>query len=39
VFYRSTDATPIPTLLGRYDDEFRKTPEGWKLVSRVLVID
>jgi 3-phenylpropionate/cinnamic acid dioxygenase small subunit len=39
MFYRQSDTTPVLVLMGQYDDEFRKTPDGWKLASRVLVID
>ncbi len=34
-----TEAAPRPTLSGVYYDQWRKTPEGWRLTHRVLCYD
>ena len=34
VFVTSTTTTPSLQNVGRYHDEFRRTPEGWKLARR-----
>jgi ketosteroid isomerase-like protein len=31
----NTNATPTPRATGSYRDEFRRTPDGWKLSRRV----
>jgi hypothetical protein len=31
-----TEAAPRPTASGVYHDQWRKTPEGWRLVHRIL---
>jgi 3-phenylpropionate/cinnamic acid dioxygenase small subunit len=33
-FYSSTTSTPVLASLGRYDDEWKPTPMGWKLAHR-----
>jgi 3-phenylpropionate/cinnamic acid dioxygenase small subunit len=33
-FYTSTTGTPVLAGLGRYDDEWKLTPTGWKLARR-----
>ncbi|NHF62166.1 nuclear transport factor 2 family protein [Microcella pacifica] len=35
-YYRSTDATPELVTMGRYDDEFTKTVDGWRMRRRVI---
>ena len=35
-FYRNTNASPEMAAFGIYTDTFRKTAEGWKLMSRRL---
>jgi uncharacterized protein (TIGR02246 family) len=33
-FYTETQATPVLRTTGYYQDEFQRTPRGWKLASR-----
>ena len=35
-YYRNADATPQLTVMGVYRDEFRRTPEGWRMAKRVI---
>lgn len=35
-YYRETDATPVLTAMGGYDDEFVRTPAGWRVRRRVI---
>jgi len=35
-YYRNADATPQLTTMGVYRDEFRRTPEGWRMAKRVI---
>ncbi len=34
VFWTATGTAPVPASVGRYHDEFRRTPDGWKLARR-----
>ena len=36
-FYTKTDSLPELAMLGVYEDEFRRTPEGWKLARRAII--
>ncbi len=33
-FYEKTNQLHVPGGMGTYDDEFRRTPEGWRLAKR-----
>jgi len=35
-YYTNTQATPVLAILGVYEDQFRRTPSGWKLAHRVI---
>jgi 3-phenylpropionate/cinnamic acid dioxygenase small subunit len=35
-YYVDSDVTPTLAAMGRYDDEFVRTPEGWRLQRRVI---
>ncbi len=37
VFWTTTSTTPTPTSVGRYEDTFRSTDEGWKLARRTVI--
>lgn len=37
-FYRSTTSTAVLAGLGRYDDEWKLTPAGWKLARRKVTL-
>ena len=32
------EGTPAPSNMGRYDDEIRRTPDGWKLARRNITL-
>jgi 3-phenylpropionate/cinnamic acid dioxygenase small subunit len=34
--YRDADTTPTLFVMGQYHDEFRRTPDGWKLSRRIV---
>jgi ketosteroid isomerase-like protein len=36
VFYKNADKAPEAALLKVYKDEFRRTPQGWKLAVRMI---
>ena len=36
-FCTNTDAEPTMAIMGVYEDEFRRTPAGWKLAHRLIV--
>ncbi len=36
VFWSSTSTSPTATSIGRYDDTFARTSEGWKLARRTI---
>ena len=36
---RSADDRPVFEMLGRYSDELRRTPAGWKFTRRVAYSD
>jgi 3-phenylpropionate/cinnamic acid dioxygenase small subunit len=38
VYWTATSSAPAPTTLGRYVDELRRTPDGWKLARRTITI-
>ena len=35
-FYSDTSTTPTVRTMGRYQDELRRTPDGWKLAHRTI---
>ena len=35
-YYRNADAMPQITSMGVYRDQFRRTPEGWRMAKRVI---
>ncbi len=35
----SGEAAPLPQVAGMYSDEWRRTPEGWRLARRTLRMD
>lgn len=37
MFATKLDGSPSLDVVGQYQDEFRRTPEGWKLVHRGIV--
>jgi len=39
ILLNATNSPPVVQNTGRYDDELRRTPEGWKLARRDIVID
>ena len=39
LYLRSCSTSPVLVSTGRYNDEFRETPDGWKMARRVLVAD
>ncbi|MEY2404389.1 MAG: hypothetical protein QOD38_1940 [Acidimicrobiaceae bacterium] len=36
MFWTSTATEPTVTSMGRYEDAFRRTPDGWKLARRTI---
>ncbi len=36
-FYRNTHATPELSRMGVYEDEFRRTSQGWRMAKRLIV--
>lgn len=38
-YYVDADRTPTLSAMGRYDDEFVRTPGGWRLARRVIARD
>ncbi len=38
VAYRYTGSAIYPYTMGHYDDEFRRTPEGWRLSRRDMIV-
>jgi 3-phenylpropionate/cinnamic acid dioxygenase small subunit len=38
LFYGETASTPTLRSMGQYHDTYRRTPDGWKLASRSVVI-
>jgi 3-phenylpropionate/cinnamic acid dioxygenase small subunit len=36
LFLTTTSTSPTLTNVGRYEDEFQRTPEGWKLARRTI---
>ena len=36
LFYVNAHEAPELSIMGIYDDEFRRTPQGWKLARRVI---
>lgn len=38
-YYVDADRTPTLSAMGRYDDEFVRTPDGWRLARRVIARD
>ncbi len=38
-YYADADRTPTLSAMGRYDDEFVRTPGGWRLARRVIARD
>ena len=39
LFLADCDTTPTIRSTGRYEDRFRRTPDGWKLAHRTIVWD
>jgi len=35
-YYEHTDRSPVLTAIGRYEDEFVRSPQGWLLARRVI---
>jgi 3-phenylpropionate/cinnamic acid dioxygenase small subunit len=35
-FWGDTSTTPVVRSIGRYEDSFRRTPDGWRLARRVI---
>jgi len=38
MFFRDTTGQPTVLNMGEYRDEFRRTPEGWRLARRTIVM-
>lgn len=38
-YYVDADRTPMLSAMGRYDDEFTRSPSGWRLARRVIIRD
>lgn len=36
VLFRDTSTSPAPAMVGRYHDQFVRTPEGWRLRHRTI---
>lgn len=38
MYWAGTSTAPTVTSMGRYHDEFRRTPNGWRLAHRTIVM-
>ena len=38
-YYVDADVTPVLSAMGRYDDEFVRTSDGWRLARRIISRD
>lgn len=36
LFFSDASTKPTPLTMGRYQDELRRTPDGWKLAHRII---
>jgi 3-phenylpropionate/cinnamic acid dioxygenase small subunit len=38
IFYKNTDTKPEIAVMTFYNDQFKRTPHGWKLASRIMTM-